>query len=191
MNMTELFKFLRTWILSVVPSGTELIMANQDGPAPKVKGAYLVLEVTGSWEQVGMTSHMVTDRPELAHPNVVTYRGSIQLREVYGLGDLLRSVVMNLDTQGARDYFGPSGVSILSTQGPLGVPALQGSQWRQEQVLTLNVLWSVADDMLPAGSTEGPYIQSVEITQRDQYNVAEGQEPSHAEGQKIFVQKPD
>lgn len=182
MNAAELFQFLRGWILSVLPTDSVLIQANQDGPAPKTRsGVYLVLEAIGSWDMVGQTSRSIQERPDLALPRVTTYRGTMQLREVGGLGDLLRDVLESIGTQDAVDTFSGAGLSILSTQGPTAVPSLQGSQWRQEQVLTLTLLWTRADDGLKAGETaDANAVQSVEVTR----------ESGPSNPSTIFVQKP-
>lgn len=180
MNAKELFQFIRSWVVSIVPVNTFVIQSYQAGPAPtERKDAYLTIEPIGSWEKVGQDSKMIYDRPDLSHPRVTTYRGTIQVREVNGLGDLLRDLVESFSSQQALDYFGPNGVSILSTQGPTAIPSLQGSRWLQEHVLTLTLLWARADDGLAPGGSSS-FIESVEI-ERDS---------GPGSPQKIFVQKP-
>lgn len=156
MDGATLFNFLRGWILACLGATTQVIASHQDAPAPL--GVYYVIDSMGTWSPVGIPSHKILGRPDLASPRVVTYSGQVRLWVVNAdYADGLQSLIASLDTQAVLDMFKPSGASVLKCVGPTEMPDLQASQWRHAYLLILNMLWAQAD------SGETGVIESVAI----------------------------
>ncbi len=79
------------------------------------------------------------------------------MRDVDGNGDNLMRLVESLDEYGVLTAFADAGISVLKTNGPVAMPALQQTKWRRESVLTLEMTWARANE----GTTLT--IESVEI----------------------------
>lgn len=154
----ELWNALYYWVRSVLPQKIKVVESHQDMPTPK--GCFITISYAGNWHFAGTTaSRMVVGRPDLPSPRLFTYRGTIELREVEGDGENLMKLVESLENPEIQAIFETSGISVLRTDGPTAMPALQQAQWRRESKLTLEMAWARAYE----GSTLT--IESVEITQ--------------------------
>lgn len=156
----ELWNALYYWVRSVLPQKIKVVESHQDMPTPK--GCFITISYAGNWRFAGTTaSRMVVGRPDLPSPRLFTYRGTIELREVEGDGENLMKLVESLENPEIQAIFETSGISVLRTDGPTAMPALQQAQWRRESLLTLEMSWARAYE----GSTLT--IESVEITQEE------------------------
>lgn len=154
----ELWNALYYWVRSVLPQKIKVVESHQDMPTPK--GCFITISYEGNWHFAGTTaSRMVVGRPDLPSPRLFTYRGTIELREVEGDGENLMKLVESLENPEIQAIFETAGISVLRTDGPTAMPALQQAQWRRESMLTLEMAWARAYE----GSTLT--IDSVEITQ--------------------------
>lgn len=156
----ELWNALYYWVRSVLPKKIKVEESHQDMPTPK--GCFISINYAGNWHLAGTTaSRMVADRPDLPSPRLFTYRGSVELREVEGDGENLMKLVESLENPEIQAIFEIAGISVLRTDGPTAMPALQQAQWRRESLLTLEISWARAYE----GSTLT--IESVEISQEE------------------------
>lgn len=156
----ELWNALYYWVRSVLPQKIKVVESHQDMPTPK--GCFITISYAGNWHLAGTTaSRMVVGRPDLPSPRLFTYRGTIELREVEGDGENLMKLVESLENPEIQAIFEVAGISVLRTDGPTAMPALQQAQWRRESMLTLEMAWARAYE----GSTLT--IESVEITQEE------------------------
>ena len=154
----ELWNSLYYWVRSVLPQKIKVVESHQDMPTPK--GCFITISYAGNWHFAGTTaSRMVVGRPDLPSPRLFTYRGTIELREVEGDGENLMKLVESLENPEIQAIFEIAGISVLRTDGPTAMPALQQAQWRRESMLTLEMSWARAYE----GSTLT--IERVEITQ--------------------------
>ena len=154
----ELWNALYYWVRSVLPQKIKVVESHQDMPTPK--GCFISINYAGNWHLAGTTaSRMVVGRPDLPSPRLFTYRGTIEIREVEGDGENLMKLVESLENPEIQAIFETAGISVLRTDGPTAMPALQQAQWRRESMLTLEMAWARAYE----GSTLT--IESVEITQ--------------------------
>lgn len=154
---TELWDVLYSWIHSVLPS-VEVVEGYEDTPSPK--GNYIAIDYAGTWRFAGTTpSRKIEGRRDLPSPKVFIYRGQVQIREIDGDGENLMLLAESLHDYGVLADFEASGISVLKSDGPIMMPALQQTKWRKESLLTLEMIW--------ARGYEGksPTIESVEITQ--------------------------
>lgn len=154
---TELWDVLYSWIHSVLPS-VEVVEGYEDAPSPK--GNYIAIDYAGTWRFAGTTpSRKIEGRRDLPSPKVFIYRGQVQIREIDGDGENLMLLAESLHDYGVLDDFEASGISVLKSDGPIMMPALQQTKWRKESLLTLEMSW--------ARGYEGKSItiESVEITQ--------------------------
>lgn len=157
----ELWNALYYWVRSVLPKKIKVVESHQDMATPK--GCFISIAYAGNWHFAGTTaSRIVVGRPDLPSPRLFTYRGSIELREVEGDGENLMKLVESLENPEIQAIFEIAGISVLRTEGPTAMPALQQAQWRRESMLTLEMAWARAYE----GSTLT--IESVEITQESQ-----------------------
>lgn len=157
----ELWNALYYWVRSVLLQKIKVVESHQDMPTPK--GCFITISYAGNWHFAGTTaSRMVVGRPDLPSPRLFTYRGTIELREVEGDGENLMKLVESLENPEIQAIFETAGISVLRTDGPTAMPALQQAQWRRESLLTLEMSWARAYE----GSTLT--IESVEITQESQ-----------------------
>ena len=160
-SAVELWNALYYWARSVLPQKIKVVESHQDMPTPK--GCFITISYAGNWHFAGTTaSRMVVGRPDLPSPRLFTYRGTIELREVEGDGENLMKLVESLENPEIQAIFETAGISVLRTDGPTAMPALQQAQWRRESMLTLEMAWARAYE----GSTLT--IESVEITQESQ-----------------------
>lgn len=160
-NAEELWNALYYWVRSVLPKKIKVEESHQDMPTPK--GCFITISYAGNWHFAGTTaSRMIVGRPDLPSPRLFTYRGTIELREVEGDGENLMKLVESLENPEIQAIFETAGISVLRTDGPTAMPALQQAQWRRESMLTLEMAWARAYE----GSTLT--IESVEITQESQ-----------------------
>ena len=154
----ELWNALYYWVRSVLPKKIKVEESHQDMPTPK--GCFITISYAGNWHFAGTTaSRMVAGCPDLPSPRLFTYRGSIEIREVEGDGENLMKLVESLENPEIQAIFETAGISVLRTDGPTAMPALQQAQWRRESMLTLEMAWARAYE----GSSLT--IESVEITQ--------------------------
>lgn len=154
----ELWNALYYWVRSVLPKKIKVEESHQDMATPK--GCFISINYAGNWHLAGTTaSRMIANRPDLPSPRLFTYRGSVELREVEGDGENLMKLVESLEDPDIQAIFEIAGISVLRTDGPTAMPALQQAQWRRESMLTLEMAWARAYE----GSTLT--IESVEITQ--------------------------
>lgn len=154
---TELWDVLYSWIHSVLPS-VEVVEGYEDAPSPK--GNYIAIDYAGTWRFAGTTpSRKIEGRRDLPSPKVFIYRGQVQIREIDGDGENLMLLAESLHDYGVLADFEASGISVLKSDGPIMMPALQQTKWRKESLLTLEMSW--------ARGYEGKSItiESVEITQ--------------------------
>lgn len=150
-----LWDVLYAWATGVLP-GVAVVPSHENAPSPD--GNYIVINYAGTWRRAGTTpSKRIDNRPDLPAPNVYVYRGSVQVRDVDGNGDNLMRLVESLDDYGVLTAFADAGISVLKTNGPVAMPALQQTKWRRESVLTLEMTWARANE----GTTLT--IESVEI----------------------------
>ena len=68
---------------------------------------------------------------------------------------------------GLSEFWAEAGISVLKTNGPNDLPALQQTKWRRESVLTLEMTWARGY----AGDTLA--MKSVDIEQHDHDNPQE------------------
>lgn len=156
----ELWNALYYWVRSVLPQKIKVVESHQDMPTPK--GCFITISYAGNWHFAGSSaSRMVVGRPDLPSPRLFTYRGTIELREVEGDGENLMKLVESLENPEIQAIFETAGISVLRTDGPTAMPALQQAQWRRESMLTLEMAWARAYE----GSTLT--IESVEISQEE------------------------
>ena len=154
----ELWNALYYWVRSVLPQKIKVVESHQDMPTPK--GCFITISYAGNWHFAGTTaSRIVVGRPDLPSPRLFTYRGTIELREVEGDGENLMKLVESLENPEIQAIFETAGISVLRTDGPTAMPALQQAQWRRESMLSLEMAWARAYE----GSSLT--IESVEITQ--------------------------
>lgn len=154
---TELWDVLYSWIHSVIPS-VEVVEGYEDAPSPK--GNYIAIDYAGTWRFAGTTpSRKIEGRRDLPSPKVFIYRGQVQIREIDGDGENLMLLAESLHDYGVLADFEASGISVLKSDGPIMIPALQQTKWRKESLLNLEMSW--------ARGYEGKSltIESVEITQ--------------------------
>ena len=78
-----------------------------------------------------------------------------------------------------------AGISVLRTDGPTAMPALQQAQWRRESLLTLEMSWARTYE----GSTRT--IESVEITQGKTFGTIDGDENFVVDAQQNIVQSEE
>lgn len=153
---TALWDVLYSWIHSVLPS-VEVVEGYEDAPSPK--GNYIAIDYAGTWRFAGTTpSRKIEGRRDLPSPKVFIYRGQVQIREIDGDGEKLMLLAESLHDYGFLADFEASGISVLKSDGPIMMPALQQTKWRKESLLTLEMSW--------ARGYEGKSttIESVEIT---------------------------
>lgn len=156
----ELWSALYRWATAVLPNKMKVVKSHQD--MASVKGTFICINYAGTWKGAGSNaSRMVANRPDLPSPRVYVYRGSVEIREVEGDGELLMELVEALDNPQYQYLLNDAGLSVLKTEGPQEMPALQQAQWRKESLLTLEMSWVRAYE----GSKL--YIESVEITQEE------------------------
>ena len=152
-----LWDVLYAWASGVLP-GVQVVPSHEDAPSPE--GNFVCIDYAGTWHFAGTApSKRIEGRPDLPSPRVYVYRGSVQVRDVDGNGDNLMRLVESLDEYGVLTAFADAGISVLKTNGPVAMPALQQTKWRRESILTLEMTWARAY----AGSELT--IESVEITQ--------------------------
>ena len=156
----ELWNALYRWATAVLPKKVKVVKSHQD--MASVKGTFICINYAGSWNLAGSNaSRMIDNRPDLPSPRVFVYRGSVEVREVEGDGDFLMQLLESLDNPQYQNLLNDAGLSVLKTDGPQEMPALQQAQWRKESLLTLQMSWVRAYE----GSKL--YIHSVDITQND------------------------
>jgi hypothetical protein len=136
MNSTELYEFLFAWLSGLLP-GVTIIATHDNGPAPE--GNYVALNIDGNWKFQGTTPSHQTNDPTLVSPRVHQYSVQVEVREIDGHGDHLRTLTESLDTQDSRDYFRDAGCAVTTFQGPDFIPALVSSAWRREYLLRLDL----------------------------------------------------
>lgn len=156
----ELWSALYRWATAVLPKKVKVVKSHQD--MASVKGTFICINYAGTWKGAGSNaSRMIDNRPDLPSPRVFVYRGSVEIREVEGDGELLMELVEALDNPQYQYLLNDAGLSVLKAEGPQEMPALQQAQWRKESLLTLEMSWVRAYE----GSKL--YIESVEITQEE------------------------
>lgn len=156
----ELWSALYRWATAVLPKKVKVVKSHQD--MASVKGTFICINYAGTWKGAGSNaSRMIENRPDLPSPRVYVYRGSVEIREVEGDGELLMELVEALDNPEYQYLLNDAGLSVLKAEGPQEMPALQQAQWRKESLLTLEMSWVRAYE----GSKL--YIESVEITQEE------------------------
>ena len=152
---TQLWDVLYSWASSVL-IGVEVTESHENAPTPI--GNFVCIDYAGSWRLAGTTaSRMNVNDTEHVAPRIYVYKGEIEIRDVDGNGDNLMKLVESLETQAVLDMFANAGISVLKTNGPVAMPALQQTKWRRESVLTLEMTWARANE----GTTLT--IESVEI----------------------------
>ena len=156
----ELWSALYRWATAVLPKKVKVVKSHQD--MASVKGTFICINYAGTWKGAGSNaSRMIENRPDLPSPRVYVYRGSVEIREVEGDGELLMELVEALDNPEYQYLLNDAGLSVLKAEGTQEMPALQQAQWRKESILTLTMSWVRAYE----GSSL--YIESVEITQEE------------------------
>lgn len=154
---SELWNALYYWATSVL-DGVPVVKSHQD--MPSLDGNFVYIDYAGTWRFAGTSaSRMVVGREDLPSPRLYTYRGSVQIRDVEGEGDNLMKLVESLENPEVQAIFDAAGISVLRTDGPTMMPALQQAHWRKESLLTLEMTWARAYQ----GSAIS--IESVDITQ--------------------------
>lgn len=137
---TQLWDVLYSWASSVL-NGVEVIESHENAPTPS--GNFVCIDYAGSWRLAGTTaSRMNVNDTEHVAPRIYVYKGEIEIRDVDGNGDNLMKLVESLETQAVLDLFADAGISVLKTNGPNDLPALQQTKWRRESVLTLEMTWA-------------------------------------------------
>ena len=180
----ELWNALYYWVRSVLPQKIKVVESHQDMPTPK--GCFITISYAGNWHFAGTTaSRMVVSRPDLPSPRLFTYRGTIELREVEGDGENLMKLMESLENPEIQDIFETAGISVLRTDGPTAMPALQQAQWRRESMLTLEMSWARAYE----GSTLT--IESVEISQVKTFGTIDDEENLVVDAQQNIVQSEE
>lgn len=137
---TQLWDVLYSWASSVL-NGVEVTESHENAPTPS--GNFVCIDYAGSWRLAGTTaSRMNVNDTEHVAPRIYVYKGEIEIRDVDGNGDNLMKLVESLETQAVLDLFADAGLSVLKTNGPNDLPALQQTKWRRESVLTLETTWA-------------------------------------------------
>lgn len=142
MTATELYNFLYDWMHGVLPS-TEIRQSHQDYPSPEAV-PFLALSYSGNWTMKGPAPSKYIHGSSLTEPKVYTWRGQLVIYEIGGDGELLQQLVESLDNESIRYSFSENAVSVLRTSGPTMSPMLEGSKWKRESTLTLELLWARA-----------------------------------------------
>lgn len=156
-SVSQLWDALYAWASGVLP-GVPVIESHDNGPSPD--GTYICIDYSGNWRAAETApSRQIAGRPELPAPKVYTYRGSVQVREVEGDGELLLQLAESLSGFEVGQAFSAAGISVLKTSGPSAMPALQQTKWKRESLLTLEIAWARGYE----GSSA--VIESVEINQ--------------------------
>lgn len=136
----ELWDALYAWVHGVLPD-VEVTESHEDAPSPE--GNYICIDYAGSWTMAGTSaSRMLSGDTSLPSPRIYVYRGTVQLRDVEGDGENLSRLVESLEDHAVQQDFEAAGISVLRTQGPVMMPALQQSEWRRESLLTLEMSWA-------------------------------------------------
>lgn len=180
---TELWDVLYSWIHSVLHS-VEVVEGYEDAPSPK--GNYIAIDYAGTWRFAGTTpSRKIEGRRDLPSPKVFIYRGQVQIREIDGDGENLMMLAESLHDYGVLADFEASGISVLKSDGPIMMPALQQTKWRKESLLTLEMSW--------ARGYEGKSItiESVEITQVEKSVSVDSDENLIVDGQRNALQSEE
>lgn len=180
---TELWDVLYSWIHSVLPS-VEVVEGYEDAPSPK--GNYIAIDYAGTWRFAGTTpSRKIEGRRDLPSPKVFIYRGQVQIREIDGDGENLMLLAESLHDYGVLADFEASGISVLKSDGPIMMPALQQTKWRKESLLTLEMSW--------ARGYEGKSltIESVEITQVEKSVYVDSDENLIVDDQRNALQSEE
>lgn len=137
---TQLWDVLYSWASSAL-NGVEVTESHENAPTPS--GNFVCIDYAGSWKLAGTTaSRMNVNDTEHVAPRIYVYKGEIEIRDVDGNGDNLMKLVESLETQTVLDMFANAGISVLKTNGPNDLPALQQTKWRRESVLTLEMTWA-------------------------------------------------
>lgn len=160
-SVSTLWDALYNWVTGVLP-GVEVVEAYQNAPSPT--GNYIAIDYSGTRRRAGTTPDNKNGgvvNGVYVGPRVYTYRGSVQVRDVDGDGENLLRLVESLDADEVREAMASAGFSVLSTSGPVEIPAIEQSTWRRESVLTLEMSWARGY----AGETLT--MLSVEITQEN------------------------
>lgn len=160
-SVSTLWNALYNWVTGVL-TGVEVVEAYQN--APSTTGNYIAIDYSGTWRCAGTTPDNKNGgvvNGVYVGPRVYTYRGSVQVRDVEGDGENLLLLVESLDADAVREAMASAGFSVLSTSGPVEIPAIEQSTWRRESVLTLEMSWARGY----AGETLT--MLSVEITQEN------------------------
>ena len=139
---TSLWDKLYAWAHSVLP-GVEVVEGYENAPSPK--GNYIAIDYAGTWRFSGTTpSRKIEGRSDLPSPKVFIYRGQVQIREIDGDGENLMLLAESLHDYGVLSEFEAAGISVLKSDGPTMMPALQQTKWRKESLLTLEMTWARA-----------------------------------------------
>lgn len=122
-------------------TGVEIIQSHENAPSPS--GTYVCIDYAGTWRMAGTSaSRMLSGDVSRPSPRVYTYRGTVQVREVDGDGENLMLLLESLENIDVQEALMEAGISVLRTQGPVMMPALQQSEWRRESLLTLEMSWA-------------------------------------------------
>lgn len=151
---TSLWDKIYAWAHSVLPS-VEVVEGYENAPSPK--GNYIAIDYAGTWRFAGTTpSRKIEGREDLPSPKVFIYRGQVQIREIDGDGENLMLLAESLHDNDVLAEFEAAGISVLKTDGPTMMPALQQTKWRKESLLTLEMTWAraYAGTTLTIGSVE-------------------------------------
>ena len=154
MTQDTLFQLFYDWVTSVVGPSVTVIKSHSKGPAPRTP--YITIGMSGNWHQKGLPAHMTSD-PTLISPRVHDSEVELEIWESNGSGDLLRALVKAVDTYASVELMEARGVSILTTDGPSYIPALEDSVWSTDFLLRLNLLIAEIE------TTDTTYIETVEL----------------------------
>lgn len=180
---TALWDALYAWVTSALP-GVEAVESHDNAPSPS--GNYVSINYAGTWHLAGTApSRTVVRRNDLPAPKVYVYRGQVQITDVDGDGENLMLLVESLDDPDVLAAFEEAGISVLRTDGPTLMPALQQTQWRRESLLTLEMTWARAYE----GSSLT--IESVEINQVELGSLATGQNENLVDNQRNVLQSAE
>ena len=162
MTYETLYSFLFDWLTAVLPAQTLIIESHQDAPAPS--GRDVAIEMEGNWDGLGHSAQRVShdgattaDQVAAFSTRVADYEVALSLIEVDGDGELLRTAIESLETQGVSLTFTDQKVSVLRCDPVLAMPQLQDKTWRKEHrvQMFLHIARTISDPKT--------YIETVEI----------------------------
>jgi hypothetical protein len=144
MTSEELLDFLYEWIyqILVIECGDNIpiIESNLNVSPPNAEDPYITIEFSGSKNKIGSASKMEPDKITGISKVINDYGELIELREVNGNGDRLRTIIDSTDRREINDLFRTNQVAYLGEEGNITpVPRLNGKDWVREALVEIRI----------------------------------------------------